>query len=116
MKKKIAQWLLRLAKRLDPQKEFILADQYEPKALGIGYHITKNDVREYRKHNPEIKSHREGLKRLIEDQKKEIGTNIFAAIYKNDLIDYNVKKTLWVADVTGRLYVYTPKVEESAEE
>lgn len=111
MKKQLAQWLLRLAKRLDPQEEFVLADVHEPKKLGIGYHISKNDVKKYRKHNPKFKSHREALAALIEDIKKEIGMNILAGAYKNDLINYKIKKSLWTADVTGKLYVYAKNEE-----
>jgi hypothetical protein len=110
MRKKLASWLLSIAKRLDPQKEFILADKYGPKKLGIGYHITKKEVQEYRKHNPQFKSHRKALAAMIEDTKKEIGMNILAGAYRNELIHYEVKKSLWVADVTGDLYVYA-KVE-----
>ena len=116
MKEKIANWLLSLARRLCPQKEFTLAEVYEPKKLGIGYHITKSDVREYRKHNHQFKSHRQALNAIIEDTKKEIGMNILAGAYKNELIDYKVRKTLYVADVTGDLYVYVPTKQQSAEE
>lgn len=109
MRKRLAKWLIGVAKRLDPQKEFVLAEVHEPKKLGIGYHITKNDVKRYRKENPQFKSHREALSALIEDTKKEVGTNIFAGIYKNNLINYKVRKTLWVADVIGELFVYGKK-------
>ena len=113
MKERLANWLVKVARWIYPQKEFTLAEIKEPKKLGIGYHITKKDVREYRKNNPQIKSHREALAALIEDTKKEIGMNIFAGIYKNDLIDYKVRKTLYVADVTGELHVYAKKKEET---
>lgn len=109
MKKKIAHFLLKIARKLDPQKEYILAEQYEPKQLGIGYHITKRDVQEFRKQNPQYTSHRKGLEALIEDTKKEVGTNIFAGIYKNELIEYKIKKSFWTADVSGRLNVYVNK-------
>ena len=112
MKKKLAKWLFNIARRLDPQKEYMLAEQYEPRQLGIGYHLTKRDVQEFRKRNPQYSSHRKGLEALIEDTKKEIGTNIFAGIYKNNLIEYKVKKTFWTADVTGRLNVYVSKEQE----
>lgn len=116
MKERIALWLVGIAKRLCPQKEFSLAEAHEPKKLGIGYHITKKDVREYRKHNPQFKSHRQALNALVEDTRKEIGMNIFAAVYKNNLIDYTVHKTPYVADVTGALYVYASKKEADSTE
>ena len=111
MRKHIANWLVSLARWLYPQKDFKLAESYEPKKLGIGYHITKNDVRKYRKQNPKFKSHREALNALIEDTKREIGMNILAGAYKNNLIDYKVRKTLYVADVKGSLNVYAPQKE-----
>lgn len=116
MKKRLAQWLLKLARRLDPQKDYQLQEQYEPKQLGIGYHITKNDVKEFRKRNPQYTSHRKGLEALIEETKKEIGTNIFAGIYKNNLVDYKVKKSFYTADVSGRLNVYVCKEENKGTE
>lgn len=109
MKEKIANWLLRLARWLCPQKEFTLAEIHEPKKLGIGYHITKKDVRDYRKQNPQFKSHRQALNAMIEDTKKEILMNIMAGALHNELVNYKVRKTLYVADVTGDLYVYVPK-------
>ena len=112
MKKRIAQWLLKMAKRLDPQKEFVLADVHEPKKLGIGFHITKNDVRKFRKLNSGYTSHRKGLEALIEETKKEINASIVAGLYKNGLITYKVNKSLWTADVVGELYVYNHKSEE----
>ena len=116
MKKQLAQFFLRLARRLDPQKEFTLAEVHEPKKLGIGYHITKKDVQEYRKHNPQFSSHRKALAAMIEDTKKEIGMNILAGAYKNNLINYRVNKTLWVADVYGDLYVYAKREETDTAE
>ena len=113
IKKFVAQWLVNLAKRLDPQEEFLLAEQYEPRQLGIGYHITKRDVQKFRKRNPQYTSHRKGLEALIEETKKEVGTNIFAGIYKNDLIEYKVKKSFWTADITGRLNVYVKKEQDT---
>ena len=109
MKEKIAKWLVRLARRLCPREEFTLAQVHEPKKLGIGYHITKNDVRKYRKQNPQFKSHRQALNALVEDTKKEILMNIMAGALKNGLVNYKIRKTLYVADVTGDLYVYAPK-------
>lgn len=116
MKKRLALFFLRIARRLDPQKEYKLEEIYEPKKLGIGYHITKKDVKEYRKHNPQFSSHRKALDAMIEDTKKEIGMNILAGAYKNNLINYKISKTLWVADVTGDIYVYVKKEDADTTE
>lgn len=116
MKKTIAKWLVSLARRIDQKREYLLSEQFEPKQLGIGYHITKKDVQEFRKQNPQYTSHRKGLEALIEDTKKEVGTNIFAGIYKNQLIDYKVKKSFWTADVYGRLNVYVSKEKDKGTE
>ena len=112
-KKTISKWLVSLARRLDPQREYLLQEQFEPRQLGIGYHITKKDVKRFREEHPQYTSHRKGLEALIEETKKEIGTNIFAGIYKNGLIDYKVKKSFWTADVTGRLNVYVSKKKDT---
>ena len=91
----------------------MLQEQFEPRQLCIGYHISKKDVKRFRKEHPQYISHRKGLEALIEDTKKEIGTNIFAGVYKNDLIDYKVKKSFWTADITGRLNVYVSKEKDT---
>ena len=111
MKEKIAHLLVRLAKWLCPREEFALSNLHEPKKIGIGYHITKADVRKFRVDNPQYKSHRKALNAIVEDTKKEIIRNIVASIVKNDLIQYSVHKTLYVADVIGKLYVYAPQKE-----
>lgn len=113
MKKRLAQFLVSLARRLDPQREYLQQEQFEPRQLGIGYHITKKDVKRFREEHPQYTSHRKGLEALIEETKKEIGTNIFAGIYKNNLIDYQVKKSFWTADVRGRLNVYVSKKKDT---
>ena len=112
MRKKLAKWLLLAAKKLEPSEVFSLADKYEPKKLGIGFHISKKDIKEYRMRNPNMKSNREALSYMIKDTKKEIGISILAGAYKNGLIRYKVRSTLWSADVVGELYVYE-KSEES---
>lgn len=115
MRKTIANWLVHLSRMLYPQQEFTLAEIHVPRKVGIGYHITKRDVREYRKHNPQFKSYRVALAALVEDTKKEIVMNIMASIVKNEIVHFDVKKSLYVADVTGKLYVYAPKKEVARE-
>lgn len=106
MKRKIAYLLLKLAKCICPKDEFSLADVYMPKTLGIGYHITKADVRKFRKEHPEYTSHRKGLEALIEETKMVILGNLVAGLREKDIVIYKVNKTLWTANVTGKLNVY----------
>ena len=116
MKKRISEWLLRLAKLLDPQKEIETIDRYTARQLGIGYHISKSDVRKFRKEHPEYTSHRKGLDALVEDTKTIIFGHIVAGIKDKNLVDYNVKKSLWTADVTGILNVYVLNNEADGEQ
>ena len=107
MKKRISKWLIDLALVLNPSVE--VRDSYVAKKLGIGIHITKNDVKRFRKLNPEYTSHRKGLEALIEDTKKKAAMNIVAGIQENNIMEYDVRRTLWTADVKATLRVYVPK-------
>ena len=109
MKKRIAQWLVIMARRLDPQRDYELVENYKATQLGIGYHIAKSDVRKFRKEHPEYTSHRKGLDALIEDTKDVILGNIVAGIKQGNLVDYKIKKSLWTADITGTLKLYIPE-------
>lgn len=106
MKKRIAKWLVKLAKRLDAHAEFEAVDHYTARRLGTGYHITKADVKSFRKEHPEYTSHRRGLDALVQDTKSVILGHIVAGILDNGLVDYKVKKSFWTADVIGTLNVY----------
>ncbi len=108
MKKCIAKWLLRLARRLDSGMKIPELDGFEAKRLGIGYHLSKADVRKYRAEHPELTSHRKGLEALIQDTKGVIVGSITRGLYDNRCIDFHVRKTLFTADVTGTLNVYVP--------
>ena len=70
MKKKLSEWLVRLACKLNPQVE--VRDGYVARQLGIGIHITKNDVRRFRKLNPMYDSHRKGLEALVRVMEKHL--------------------------------------------
>ena len=109
MKKRIAEWLVSLAGRLDPKVE--QKDGYVARQLGIGIHITKNDVRRFRKLNPMYDSHRKGLEALVEDTKDKALMNILAGLKQNGVVEYKVKRTPWVADVSVSLKVYVPNEE-----
>lgn len=104
MKKQIAKWLVGLAGRLDPEVE--KKDGYVARQVGIGIHIAKSDVRKFRKLNPQFTSHRKGLTALIEDAKNKALMNILAALKENDVVEYDVHRTPWVADVKVSLKVY----------
>lgn len=107
MKKQLAKWLVSMAGKLDPRVE--VKDDYVARQVGIGIHITKNDVRKFRKLNPVYDSHRKGLDALIEDTKKKALLNILTSLVENGVVEYDVSKTLWVADVKTILKVYVPK-------
>ena len=109
MKKQIAKWLMSLAERLDPKVE--QKDGYVARQVGIGIHITKNDVKNFRKLNPQYDSHRKGLNALIEDTKKKSLLNIVAGLIQNGAVEFDVSKTFLVADVRTILRVYVPKKE-----
>ena len=74
--------------------------------MGLCVHISKKDVRDFRKHHPEIKSHREGMKVLIEEAKWRIAGAIGRGMMDKKVINFDVNKTLYVADVSGMAYVY----------
>lgn len=104
MKKKIAKWLLKAAKWLNPTIEF--DDVKEARPMGICVHVSKKDVRNFRKEHPEVKSHREGLRLLTEEAKWRIAGTIGRGMMQHGVINFNVKKTLYVADVSGIAFVY----------
>ena len=104
MKKKLSQWLFSLAQRLNPS--ITLENTKEARPMGLCVHISKKDVRDFRKHHPEIKSHREGMKILVEEAKWRIAGAIGRGMMDKKVINFDVNKTLYVADVSGVAYVY----------
>ena len=112
MRKSIARWLRRVAQRLDHEMSIESMSGYEPKRLGIGYSLTKSDVRKFRGMHPEYKSHRQGLDALIDDTKRVILGNIARGLFDNKCIEFKVRKSLWSAEVTGTLNVYVPACTE----
>ena len=83
----------------------------ESRPMGLCVHISKKDVRDFRKDNPNIKSHREGLRLLTEEAKLRIAGAIGRGMMERGVVLYDVKKTLYVADVSGVAYVYGGKKE-----
>lgn len=109
MKETIARWLVSIAKKLSPQKDVEEKDFYEAKQIGVCYHIAKADVKKYRGMHPEIKSYREGLSKLIVETKDIVLGSIAAGLKQKKVVEYEVKKTMWTADVTGILNVYVKR-------
>lgn len=114
MKKKLSQWLFSFAQWLYPA--ITLENTKEARPMGICIHISKKDVRDFRKHHPEIKSHREGMKVLVEEAKWRIAGAIGRGMMEKSVIDFDVKKTLYVANVSGVAYVYGGKEKDGGSE
>lgn len=114
MKKRISQWLVKLAQWIDPNA--LLETVPEAQAMGLCIHISKKDVKDFRKTHPEIKSHREGMKMLAEEAKWRIAGAIGRGMMEKDVINFDVKKTLYIADVSGVAFVYGGKKETNCSE
>ena len=104
MKKTIAKWLMRLAVWLDPM--CTVRHQKHAKPMGLCVHITKKDVRDYRKDRPNIKSHREGMRALIEEAKWRVAGAIGRGLMEKGLVQFHTSSTLYTADVSGVAFVY----------
>lgn len=113
MKQRISRWLFSLAKRLDDA--VVLENTPEARPMGLCIHISKKDVRDFRKNHPDIKSHREGMRILIEEAKWRIAGAIGRGMMDKGVINFSTKKTLYVADVSGVAYVYGGKDKEQAD-
>lgn len=110
MKHKLSEILLRLAQWLNPSLAFENAPHV--RQMGITLHIAKKDVRNYRKDNPQFKSHRQGMNALIEEAKFRVAGAIGRGLLENDAISFSIKKTLYVADVSGSIYLYNDGEEK----
>ena len=111
MKEKLATLLIKAARKLCPKRDIELMVHCEPKELGVCYHITKSDVKHYRKKHAEYKSHREALAALIEDTKGLVLGSIAAGLKEKKVIEYEIRKTPYTADVIGTLNVYVKTKE-----
>ena len=107
MKRKLARLFRNWAKRLDPY--YPCANESTIRQIGITIHITKKDVRDWRKDHPECKSHRQGLRSLIEEAKWRVAGAIGRGLMKKKAIDFKIHSTLYVADVSGSIYLYAPQ-------
>ena len=104
MRKKLAELLFKFARWLNPS--IVLENTQEARPIGLCIHISKKDVRDFRKNHPEIKSHRDGMKLLIEEAKWRVAGAIGRGLMDKKVINFDVNKTLYVADVSGVAYVY----------
>lgn len=112
MRKKIAKLLVRCAQWF--HEPIALEFVSGAREMGICLHISKNDVKKWRKNNPDCPSHRKALAHLIEEAKWQVAGAIGRGMMKNDTIFFDVKKTPYVADVSGSVYVF-PKNEDADE-
>lgn len=103
---------MRLAVWLYPSITLENAEKARP--IGLSVHIAKKDIRNFRKDHPEIKSHREGMKVLIEEAKWRIAGAIGRGMMEKKVINFDVNKTLYVANVSGVAYVYGGEDKEQA--
>ena len=95
---------MRWAQKLNPDIAFENAPDVRP--MGITIHISKRDVRNYRRDHPECKSHRQGLKTLIEEARWQVAGAIGRGMMDKGAIHFDIDKTLYVADVSGIAYLY----------
>lgn len=111
MKKKLSRFLFKVAKWLNPT--IALENTKDARPMGLCIHISKKDVRSFRKEHPEVKSHREGLRLLINEAKWRVAGAIGRGMMEKGVIDFDVKKTLYVADVSGIAFLYGGKEEDT---
>ena len=82
MRKKIANWLVRLAVKINPVQTipvFEKNDVYQPKMCGSAYSISKKDIKAYKKDTGE-KSTRAAVRALIRKGKAKAKHDIFDCI------------------------------------
>lgn len=87
MRKKIANWLVRLAVKVNPVQTipvFEKNDVDKPKVCGSAYSISKKDIKEYKKDTGE-KSTRAAVRALIRKAETKAKHDIFYAIENNYL-------------------------------
>lgn len=113
MKKRLAQWFLLVAKRLDNNiviDNYQYVKDYEPKKLGLTMEITKKDVRDFK--NDNNLSEREARKEIVKQAKQKIRSIIINSIDRLSLIEFDVRKRGCGFDVSGDLKVNMPCRQE----
>lgn len=114
MKKRISNWLIRLAEKINPQEwlsSIERVDNYEAKKLGICLVQTKKEIKDYRKKKKldEGLSNRKSDEMLIKEVKDEVRQLIISSINQRGLIEYSVEKVGDELHVTGEIKVYIKK-------
>ena len=107
MKKKVAIWLFKLARKIYPipVTVFEQEDVYEPKICAKAYSIDKNCIRHY-KRNKNIKTMREALRELkketLAEAKKDVLNTIEAKVMKQRVYERGGKT---IVEVKVNCYV-----------
>ena len=114
MKKRISNWLIRLAEKINPQerlRSIERIDNYEAKKLGICLVRTKKEIKDYRKKMKldEGWSNRKSDEMLIKEVRNEVRQSIINSIIQRGLIEYYVEKVGDALHVTGEIKVYIKK-------
>ena len=114
MKRKISNWLIRLAAKITPQERLSSIDRvhnYEENLLGICLVRTKKEIKDYRKKKKldEGLSNRKSDEKLIKEVKDEVRQSIISSINQRELIEYSVEKIGDELHVTGEIKVYIKK-------
>lgn len=118
MKKRLAQWFLLVAKRLDPEisiENAQVVEDYDAQKIGLTYVITKRDIKDYRFKDGARMSYREGQRCLFSEVRKNIRKHIIGCIDANRLIEYHVKQQENGFLISGDLKVYVRKQDEESE-
>ena len=111
MKKKISNWLIRLAAKINPQERLSSIERvvnYEAKKLGICLARSKKEIKDYRKKKKldEGWSNRKSDEMFIKEVKDEVRQSIISSINQRGLIEYSVEKVGDGLHVTGEIKVY----------
>ncbi len=117
MKKRLAQWFLLVAKRLDPQiqiEKAQIVENYEAQKVGLVYVVTKKDIKDFRFKDGARMSLREGERGIISDVKKNIRKHIIGCIDAHKLIEYDIKEENGGYRISGELKVYIPRQGQQA--
>lgn len=114
MRKRISDWLVKLAKKINPQERLSSIeriDYYEAKKLGICLGRTKKEIKEYRKKmkHDEGWSNRKADEMLIKEAKSEVRQSIISSINQRGLIEFHVEKVGDELHVSGEIKVYVKK-------
>lgn len=115
MKKRLAKWLLLVAKRLDQQIHVANAqviEDYEAKKVGLTYIVTKKDLKEYRFRDGTNMSMREARRRITNDIRKKIFQSIIDSVEAKRLIEYDIRRVDGGFSISGELKIYIPTSHE----